>query len=220
MRLYHLLASHHGLSNIRHRRLKIAQLSDLNDPFEFAAANHTDPLDRRIWNGWRKEQEKKWGMLCFSKTWHNPVLWSHYGDKHRGLALGFDVDDELLMPVSYTQDRIKIDVIKLREAGKLTADHMNKMMRTKFTDWKYEREVRIFASLNEIDPDSGLYFANFNDSMRLKEVIAGHYCELTEEEILSNVQPQDSAVNLTKARLAFTKFRVVTQRHGFKTGAT
>jgi hypothetical protein len=28
--------------------------------------------------------------------WHNPLLWSHYADRHRGMALGFDTDDAIL----------------------------------------------------------------------------------------------------------------------------
>jgi hypothetical protein len=219
VRLYHLLSAQHGLSNIERRQLKIAQLSDLNDPFELVAANHSDPLHRQIWRGWRREQENRWGMLCFSKSWHNPVLWSHYGDKHRGLALGFDVDDSMLMPVKYTENRIKIDVVRLQQEGKLTPDHMNRLMRTKFSDWKYEREVRIFSSLKEKDPQTGLYFVSFSDELTLREVIAGPLCELSESEIASKVHSKDNPVIISKARLAFTKFRVVPQRQGFKPGA-
>ncbi|MCW1886965.1 DUF2971 domain-containing protein [Luteolibacter flavescens] len=32
------------------------------------------------------------GVCCFSTTWKSPVLWSHYGDQHRGLCLGFSLD--------------------------------------------------------------------------------------------------------------------------------
>ena len=35
MRLYHFLNAEYGLLNIRHRRLKIARINELNDPFEF-----------------------------------------------------------------------------------------------------------------------------------------------------------------------------------------
>lgn len=219
MRLYHLLSARHGLDDIRHRRLKIAQLSDLNDPFELVAADHSDRLQRQIWRGWRQAQEQKWGMLCFSRAWHNPVLWSHYGDKHRGLALGFDVDDSLLMPVHYTRNRIKLDMVKLQEDGKLTQDHMKKLMRTKFSDWRYESEVRTYASLEERDPVTGLYFVSFGESLRLREVIAGPLCTLREGEILSQIQSEDSPVKTIKARLAFTKFRVVTQKQRFKSCA-
>ncbi len=26
-------------------------------------------------------------------AWSNPVIWAHYGDKHRGLCLGFEVPE-------------------------------------------------------------------------------------------------------------------------------
>jgi hypothetical protein len=219
LRLYHLLPAEYGLSNIEYRRLKIAQLSDLNDPFELVAADYSDPLHRKIWNGWRQAQEKKWGMLCFSKTWHNPVLWSHYADKHRGMALGFDVDDSLLMPVRYTNNRTKLDVIRLRNEGRLTAEHMNRLMRTKFVDWEYEREVRTYASLQERDPETGLFFVHFNESLRLREVIAGPLCTLTKSDIASKIHEEHHSVKLVKARLAFKTFRVVTQNRGFGGGA-
>jgi hypothetical protein len=31
------------------------------------------------------------GVCCFSTTHSNPLLWSHYGDQHRGLCVGYDV---------------------------------------------------------------------------------------------------------------------------------
>jgi hypothetical protein len=54
-------------------------------------------------------------MLCFSRDWHNPVQWSHYADKHRGICLGFDVPDSLLVPVQYTKEPPKLnwDAIEL-----------------------------------------------------------------------------------------------------------
>jgi hypothetical protein len=35
MRVYHFTKAVHGLEAIRRRRLKIARISELNDPFEF-----------------------------------------------------------------------------------------------------------------------------------------------------------------------------------------
>lgn len=29
------------------------------------------------------------GVCCFSTTYGNPLLWSHYGDQHRGLCIGY-----------------------------------------------------------------------------------------------------------------------------------
>ena len=34
MRLYHYLPENHGLDDLKNKRLKIARIEDLNDPFE------------------------------------------------------------------------------------------------------------------------------------------------------------------------------------------
>jgi hypothetical protein len=40
-------------------------------------------------------------MLCFSRTSSNILMWSHYGDNHKGICLGFDVPDEFARDVRY-----------------------------------------------------------------------------------------------------------------------
>jgi hypothetical protein len=36
------------------------------------------------------------GVLCLGASWSSPVMWAHCADKHFGVALGFDVPDQLL----------------------------------------------------------------------------------------------------------------------------
>ena len=96
MRVYHFTKADYAQKNLRNRRLKIAEFHDLNDPFELLGAELTKSTHRQIFSGWKETIEKKWGVLCFSRSWHNPVLWSHYSDKHRGICLGFDVADSFL----------------------------------------------------------------------------------------------------------------------------
>jgi hypothetical protein len=145
-------------------------------------------------------------MLCFSLTWHNPLLWSHYADRHRGLALGFDVADEILKPVSYVAKRPTLTEINPTVAQWL--------LFTKFVDWQYEQEVRIFTTLQDRDP-SGLYFGKFNEQLVLREVIVGPLCKVTKKD-LRGVPIGDDAVTLTKGRLAFNTFEVVRDKRGFK----
>ena len=149
---------------------------------------------------------QQYGMLCFSLDWQNPLLWSHYADRHRGLALGFDVDEQILKPVSYVETRPILKEIDIRVAHSLRF--------TKYVDWQYEREVRIYAMLNDRDPESGLYFGDFGDRLVLREVIAGPPCAVAERE-LRDATGSTTGVEFTKARLAFKTFRVVTDQHGF-----
>src|SRR4051812_20082149 len=47
------------------------------------------------------------GLVCFSRNWIDPVLWSHYAQRHRGLCLGFDVKRDEIELVDYFDDRIR-----------------------------------------------------------------------------------------------------------------
>ena len=109
MRVYNLTTSQFALSNIALRRLKVARFNDLNDPFELLAVDVAE-VDLRVGIRAKKEQiNLTEGLLCFSRTWRSPLLWSHYADKHRGIALGFDVPDQLLVPVHYIQGLHRVD---------------------------------------------------------------------------------------------------------------
>lgn len=215
MRLYHFLSAEHALDDIRRRRIKIARFTELNDPFELVAADFSDPLQRKILRGWKETFQEKWGILCFSRTWQNPVLWSHYADKHKGIALGFDIADKFLMPIKYTSTRINVDLVGLHNKGKLDSQLMNRFLRTKFKDWNYEKEVRVSVGLDDVDKESGLYFYDFSDDLLLAEIIAGPLFSGTEHELLDAVTDKHSRVKFVKSRLAFQSFKVVRDKRGF-----
>src|SRR5687768_11125196 len=54
-----------------------------------------------------KTMAQRFGMLCFSTQWHNPVLESLFRKASRYL-LGFEVDDKGLQPVNYVTERTPI----------------------------------------------------------------------------------------------------------------
>src|SRR5688500_15130857 len=108
MRVYHFLNRQFGLQDLKLRQLKIATLDDINDPFELLAVYSRDADERRAFRDFKRDWGKRFGMLCFSKTWKNPVQWSHYAEKHRGMCLGFDVPDSLLTEVSYSVRRLTL----------------------------------------------------------------------------------------------------------------
>ena len=84
MRVYHFINKKYGLEDLRERRLKIARIAELNDPFEFAAVDLSDPWLRQAWEPMKQDMADRYGIICFSETWDSPVLWAHYADKHRG----------------------------------------------------------------------------------------------------------------------------------------
>ena len=108
MRVYLLLTADNGMSNVSLRRIRISRVRDLNDPLELLAVRADIKELRMGLRNWIDEFNRDKGLLCFSKRWHNPVLWSHYAPKHRGMCLGFDASDELLQDVQYTKERLPI----------------------------------------------------------------------------------------------------------------
>lgn len=206
-RAYHFISLQHGLDDLRRQHLKISRLDDLNDPFELWAIAQPDRRVRQALKNTKDEMAQQCGLLCFSLDWHNPLLWSHYADRHRGIALGFDIDDQILRPVSYRRTRPILKTIDLKVPDWL--------LYTKYVDWEYEHEARIFTDLKDRDPRTNLYFADFNDQLVLREVIAGPLCSASEETLRAAT---GAAANVTfrKARLAFRSFRVVTNQLGFR----
>lgn len=210
MPVYHFVNADYGLQDLVRRRLKIARLDDLNDPFELLGYAARDAATRNAFADTKAALANDRGMLCFSRDWHNPVQWSHYADHHRGLCLGFDIPASKLTPVTYLSRRPVPDLAVLVGGGVAGREAMLKMLSTKFSHWRYENEVRVFTRLD--DADGRLYFADFGKDLRLCEVIVGALSNVTRADLAKALGGLAPDVTARKARLAFRSFRVVEQR--------
>jgi hypothetical protein len=211
MRLYHLISAEYGLMALRKRRLRASRLTALNDPFELIGVDVSDPDVRRAMHAYKDKISITKGIHCFSRSWSNPVLWSHYADRHRGICLGFDVDDELTIRVTYERERLNpAELWKGNEEQQ--QDFMQRILSTKFSHWSYESEVRVFVELAAPDQDTGFHFTDFSPRLALREVIVGGECDLTRAVLLEAVAEHSPSVRFFKARPAFKKFKVVRNR--------
>ena len=209
MRLYHYLSAKHALEDIRCSRLKVARLDDINDPFELWSSGQRNKKVRAALRHWKAEMAKQHGMLCFSAGWKNPLLWSHYADRHRGICLGFDVDESCVAKINYVNRRVDV-------ALPISEDDIRSFLFTKFSDWSYEAERRCWVRLSDMESLSGYFFKNFDTSLRLCEVIAGPLYQRTRGEIDDALKNYHYRVFVVKARLAFTRFSVVQDKLGFR----
>ena len=139
MRVYHLLPRKWALCDLKHDRLKVATFDDLNDPFELRGVRLENRDDRHRFNCWRNLTATKVGLLCFSKSWRNPVLWSHYADEHKGICLGFDVPESCLSEVKYVPERLQFEQLVPDE------DQLQRLLRTKFKDWGIRSGVPAYS---------------------------------------------------------------------------
>jgi hypothetical protein len=209
MIVYHLLKAEWALDNINKKRVKIAEIGDLNDPFELSGPDLRDKEQRKQFKAWRAEIAARYGMVCFSRNWNNPVLWSHYADKHRGIALGFEVSANMLMDVIYTSTRLSYRLLKESFGNQTEEKYVQKLLLTKYTDWAYEDEVRIFTSLDKRDKKTRKYYQPFSSDLKLREVIVGPLCNVSGSTLKQITSEYAETVSFIKARLAFGSFRVV-----------
>lgn len=177
---------------------------ELNDPFEFLGADLTDREFRRALNITKSSTSETQGILCFSKTWRNPILWSHYADKHRGLCLGFDVADSILEEIEYQESRLPVPQV-------IDDAFIKKVLYTKFKHWHYEQEYRVFVTLE--DEINGVYFYDFSNEIKLQQVIVGDQSNISRSEISEALGELKNEVEAFKARAGFTKFEVVKQKN-------
>lgn len=212
MRVFHFVNEQFGLEDISKRQLKIATLPELNDPFELFGARLADEALRRAFRAMKDQLALNRGLLCFSRDWHNPVQWSHYAARHTGLCLGFDIPDEHLGQVSYSRKRLVIEAESFRDPKQLDLETAKRFLFTKYSHWRYENEVRCFVRLEDRDSESGLYFTDFSDKLRLAMVIVGAQSGVTRQILLDTLGDFVPTVETFKARLAFRTFRVVRQR--------
>jgi hypothetical protein len=206
MRVYHFLPAIYALEDIRKKRIKISEIDQLNDPFELWCVSQEDPRLRLALHEHKKEMTKHFGMICFCKQWRNPLLWSHYADKHRGICLGFDVDNRGLRAVTYVEERPDLKLPPTKGSA-------DELLFTKYRDWHYEEEWRNWFQLDE--REDGHYFYPFDEFVQLREVIVGPLCSTSKEEIEEALKSYPDDITIMKARLAFKTFQVVKNLQGF-----
>lgn len=206
-RLYHFTAAHFALDDIRHTRLKIAQISDLNDPFELRCMDTSAPHMREAYDGWREQVSARFGVLCFSERWNDILQWSHYADRHRGICLGFDVTGA---PSKFG----KVRYVKTKDPcpEKPDLSFVWTSLTTKFAVWDYEREWRVFTTLKEsirIDGASReLYFAEFGKELGLKEVFLGAESRTSTKEVFDAIARYETEVRVARVHLAGSTFEL------------
>jgi hypothetical protein len=211
VRVYHLCGAAHAVQNIQKSRLKVVTFVDANDPFELSVFYSRDPAQQLRLEQFTDDVAKRFGIVCFSEDWLDPVLWSHYGDTHRGIALGFDVSEHFLLPVRYQVQRIHFP------AGQAPG-HVDQFLGTKYANWAYERERRIIVELSNAEREMvklptgasrELFFEKFGAEVRLREVIVGPLCSEDVVALRATVNSLHNDVTTFKARLADKFFSVV-----------
>lgn len=208
LRVYHVTSAEYGISDISLGHLKVARFSDLNDPFELMAMQFRANT-RHAATEFKQDFDSHTGLLCFSSDWKNPVLWSHYGDKHRGICLGFNVERSRVEEVLYEDKRILEGLSGVSAPDQLKENLQALLRRTKFSSWSYEEEQRVFVPLSDAKKLGNLHFYPFGPDLQLAEVILGQRCSLPLDSVKALVNRLHPNVTTISSRLADGHFAVV-----------
>jgi hypothetical protein len=212
-RVYYFTSEKYAKINLRKGRLKVSRFNELNDPFELLAADLLDIRHREAFTKFKKQVNEIGGIICFSQNWNSPLLWGHYADKHSGIALGFDVPGKLITKVSYTNIRPKVQFDEVNRIVVNGASVLDKLIKSKFKEWKYEKEFRMFLKLEDTVHESGLHFCDFSPKLELREIILGINCKTPIEEIRKIVRNDKNKVKVMKAGMALRTFKIIEDRN-------
>jgi hypothetical protein len=169
---YHFLNEKYGLDALKNERLKISRLNELNDPFEFFHINSNNFGTRQILNRRKNHYNNRYGIICFSRNFSNPVQWAHYANSHKGICLAFEVSEKNLININYLENKHHGNTFKdsLDFKGE---EFVKFMLSHKFNHWSYEQESRVLIDLTTKDNENGLLFENFSTDLKLVGIILG-----------------------------------------------
>jgi len=161
--------------------IKISAIENLNDPFEY---KHSEDIREVIKETFKESGLKENflnsqtdeymnyfqhtldnnGIVSFSETPRNSLLWAHYANNHKGMCIGYknhllDTDKNktdsnfnisLLTPekIEYDNKRVSPDylpakeIVNIKQLDSLYKDFVRKHLLKKSDEWIYEKEHR------------------------------------------------------------------------------
>lgn len=215
-RLYYLTGSMTGIACISMQRLKVSRFNELNDPFELMGVNVNNTVVRKAFRETRDELNRTKGLICFTQDWKSPLMWGHYAEKHSGMALGFDIPSELLTDVNYATRLFDLQLDpKTKKPVQGTVDML---IATKFADWRYEKECRMFVDLDPSECEGGMYFVPFSKDLKFREIILGPRSNYKIGDIrnLAKKVSGEGEIRVIQSRIAFSRFQVLENKQATK----
>ncbi|MGV2141370.1 DUF2971 domain-containing protein [Agrobacterium sp. 16-2014-1-2a] len=183
MRLFYYTSLNYGLAAIRDRRLKISEYSQLNDTSELSLYVE-GPTNRKHQRRQIERLDREGGIICMSAVYNSPLMWGQYADKHKGVALIFDVDPQIWNPIGYTETRPNLEMFGKARYRDLSERDLRAVAMMKSTEWSYEIERRAQIPFDVATKENGLYFASFDTaSVNLYGILFGIRTQVSAEEL-------------------------------------
>ncbi|WP_409028831.1 DUF2971 domain-containing protein [Gracilimonas sediminicola] len=125
------------------KRLHCADWKDLNDPMEgmyyYQGNGRGKEIEEKV-KGIRRAK-RKYKVCSLSKTYDSHLLWAHYANGFKGVAIELDLpgDDPNIREVDSRGVFAFVDMNNFRTEEEAART----ILFSKYREWKYEQEVRI-----------------------------------------------------------------------------
>ena len=218
--LYKYMSAEYAMSSIEKKRVKVSMLTEMNDPYEMVPSI-VDSVGSPVFSSAQVRSTlfdkiaPKHGFICTSKTMASPLLWSHYSDKHKGMALVFNYpEDSSIIEVQYRRDRVSINIGNDSDYLSALERAFPKLLCTKYDSWSYEKEVRFLIELKPINFEDNLYWQLLSGDIFVG-VILGCLCPEKEKDIHSLlVSAGFPNAHVSRAVMDPIQYRMILQQAG------
>ena len=113
------------------------------------------------------------------ESYKNMLMWSHYADSHKGVAIGYKFTESFIGKYLY---QVKYsEILSLTKNTTCIEEVIEGYFLNKTQDWSYENEYRIIAlSKENTDP----FFLDFSEGVEIAEVIFGLECAYDQKKVI------------------------------------
>lgn len=154
----------HLMNLLEHGELKFTNPSEFNDPFDCCPTHVSEAPDDAfphavgsfINETMRSVFSVRHGIACLTPHPDSMLMWSHYGDQHKSVCIGFDA--ELLLsqaPKNNKGNSLFDRIIKVDYTEQRPGHDSTEMYCQKSIEWSYENEYRIISSMKRGIPAWG-----------------------------------------------------------------
>ena len=143
------LLSGRGVSTPTKEEIRDTNLEARNVARDSYARDFQNKMDLRTLQR-LNEISEIYASICFSKNENNNLMWSHYGDGHRGVLFEFDFSKT----PKYLDHLIKMRYLKKSPEVKIkrhAIDAKDLKWNIKSNDWEYENEYRISFEMDVLN---------------------------------------------------------------------
>lgn len=98
-----------------------------------------------------KRRLSQFGVSCFSQDWNVPLMWSHYGDSHKGICVEYTIKPQYFQYLNrklsqyHVTYATQLPVMCISELLFCPHQVFPNFLATKHADWAYEKEWRIVS---------------------------------------------------------------------------